>query len=88
MTEVRYNGSVSATVRLLSRNVYSADCRSRPEEVQYGDKISCAYDDFDHMIGVTHDDANPKITCEYDAKATTGTGVHVVWYGLFTRRAV
>ncbi|MBR6070891.1 MAG: RHS repeat protein, partial [Ruminococcus sp.] len=65
------NGSGSATEQALSTNVYSADRRSRLEEVQYGNggKVKYSYDDFDRVTGVTHDsDTAPKFTYEYDAK--------------------
>ena len=65
------NGSDGAAEQALSTNVYSADRKSRLEEVQYGNggKVSYTYDEFDRVTGVTHDDdTDPKFTYEYDAK--------------------
>ncbi len=65
------NGQSGATEQTLSTNVYSSDRKSRLEEVQYGNggKVKYSYDDFDRIIGITHDnDTDPKFTYEYDAK--------------------
>ncbi|MBQ3762844.1 MAG: RHS repeat protein [Clostridia bacterium] len=65
------NGQSGATEQPLSTNVYSNDRKSRLEEVQYGNggKVKYSYDEFDRVIGVTHDnDTDPKFTYEYDAK--------------------
>ena len=65
------SGAEGATEQTLSTNVYSADRKSRLEEVQYGNggKVKYSYDDFDRVTGITHDnDTEPKFTFEYNAK--------------------
>ena len=65
------NGQSGAIEQPLSTNLYSADRKSRLEEVQYGNggKVKYTYDDFDRVTGITHDnDTTPKFTYEYDAK--------------------
>ena len=65
------NGQSGAIEQPLSTNVYSADRKSRLEEVQYGNggKVKYSYDEFDRVTGITHDnDTAAKFTYEYDAK--------------------